>query len=41
MTVGSLCNLNFQQFTSAAFRGTVVRERERERDVMGAALRIA
>ena len=29
MTVGSLCNLNFQQFTSAAFRGTVVRERER------------
>lgn len=31
MTVGSLCNLNFQQFTSAAFRGTVVRERERER----------
>lgn len=31
MTVGSLCNLNLQQFTSATFRGTVVRERERER----------
>lgn len=27
MTVGSLCNLNLQQFTSATFRGT------RERDI--------
>ena len=26
MTVGSLCNLNLQQFTSATFRGTKERE---------------
>lgn len=39
MTVGSLCNLNLQQFTSATFRGT--RERYIYMDVMGAALRIA